>query len=361
MLSMLEMGQGVMTAMPMLARRGARRRLEQRHHRVGAAPTRATATPASAARRPRPAATARAACGRSCARRAPPPARCSCRRRRKDWGVAESRVHHRQGRGDPPGQRPPRHLRRRSWTRRRRCRSRRTSPLKDPKAFTLLGKDVPRLDIPGKVNGTRGVRRRRQAARPAGGARRALPRLRRQGRQLQRRQGEGRAGRQARGADRAAASPWWPTATGRRRTACKALQVTWDEGPLATLDLGRHHEAVRGAGAEAGRVGAQRRRLRRGVRQGRQDDRARVRGALPGPRLHGADELHRPRHRRSLRRLRADAVADGDAAGGDGGVGPAAEQGVRAPDVHGRRLRPARRGRLRRSTPWRRRRRSARR
>ena len=26
-------------------------------------------------------------------------------------------------------------------------------PLKDPKAFTLLGKDVPRLDIPGKVNG----------------------------------------------------------------------------------------------------------------------------------------------------------------------------------------------------------------
>ena len=219
--------------------------------------------------------------------------------------------------------------------------------LKDPKAFTLLGKDVPRLDIPNKVNGTAGVRRGREAAGSAGCPRRPLPGLRRQGGELQRRQGQGRTRREARRAD-------CQRDRGRRRRLLGGVERR--QGAASHLGrraarhavVGRHHEEVRRAGAEAGRRRAQGRRLRRRVRQGRQDHRAGIRGAVPGARVHGADELHRQRHGGALRRLSADTVTDGDAAGGDGDLGPAAGQGVRAPHLHGRRLRPARRGRLRR-------------
>ena len=220
-------------------------------------------------------------------------------------------------------------------------------PLKDPKAFTLLGKDVPRLDIPGKVDGSAvfgadvklpGLLVARVVRCPVFGGKVA-----------------------SFNADKAKAVPgvkhvvqiasgiavvadgYWAASNG-----VKALQITWDEGPLATLTSAditkKYAELAQKPGVSARKDGD----FDAALRQGRQDDRARLRGALSGPRLHGADELHRPRHRRPLRRLPADAVADGDAAGGHGGVGPAADQGVRAPHLHGRRLRPARRGRLRR-------------
>ena len=78
--------------------------------------------------------------------------------------------------------------------RRRSCRCRRTSTLKDPSEFTLVGKRAKRLDTPSKVNGTRRVRHRRQAARHAVRGAGAVPGDRRQGGELRRRQGEGMPG-----------------------------------------------------------------------------------------------------------------------------------------------------------------------
>jgi hypothetical protein len=74
-LSMLEMGQGVMTSMPMLSPRnsistGARSRP------CGLPPIRVTAIPISAALSSPPAATAFAACGSFCGKRAHPRDRC---------------------------------------------------------------------------------------------------------------------------------------------------------------------------------------------------------------------------------------------------------------------------------------------
>jgi len=107
-------------------------------------------------------------------------------------------------------------------------------PLKDPKAFALLGKDVPRLDIPGKVNGSAvfgadvklpGLLVARVVRCPVFGGKVA-----------------------SFNADKAKAVPgvkhvvpiasgiavvadgYWAASNG-----VKALQITWDEGPLAGL------------------------------------------------------------------------------------------------------------------------------
>jgi isoquinoline 1-oxidoreductase beta subunit len=108
------------------------------------------------------------------------------------------------------------------------------APLKDPKAFTLLGQDVPRLDIPSKVNGSAqfgsdatlpGLLVARVVRCPVFGGKVA-----------------------SFNADKAKAVPgvkhvvqistgvavvadgYWAASQG-----VKALQVTWDEGPLANL------------------------------------------------------------------------------------------------------------------------------
>ena len=108
------------------------------------------------------------------------------------------------------------------------------APMKDPKAFTLLGQDVPRLDIPAKVNGSAqfgadvklpGMLVARVVRSPVFGGKVA-----------------------SFNADKAKAVPgvkhvvqistgvavvadgYWAASNG-----AKALQVTWDEGPLANL------------------------------------------------------------------------------------------------------------------------------
>ncbi len=85
------------------------------------------------------------------------------------------------------------------------------SPLKDPRAHTVIGKSLPRVDIPGKVTGTasyvQDLRPARHGACPrraAAGVRRA-PRGRRQrGRVAHARRAEGRARRQLSRGDRGA-------------------------------------------------------------------------------------------------------------------------------------------------------------
>ena len=76
------------------------------------------------------------------------------------------------------------------------------SELKKPEQFRLIGKDVMRVELPEKVNGTRAIQHRRAGARHAVRRDPALAGRRRRARQDRRRQGEGD---RRRGADRAAA------------------------------------------------------------------------------------------------------------------------------------------------------------
>ena len=62
-----------------------------------------------------------------------------------------------------------------------------------------------------------------------------MPGVRRQGGQLQRRQGQGDPGRDDTSSRSAAASPSSPTNYWAASQGAQALQVTWDEGPLANL------------------------------------------------------------------------------------------------------------------------------
>ena len=80
------------------------------------------------------------------------------------------------------------------------------------------------------------LRPRRQRARHAGRRRRAPAGVRRQGQELQRRQGEGGPRRAARGRRSRAASRSSPTASGPRSKGREALEIDWDDGPLAALD-----------------------------------------------------------------------------------------------------------------------------
>ena len=151
-------------------------------------------------------------------------------------------------------------------------------------------------------------------------ARRPLPGVRRQGRQLQRRQGEGRSRRQARRPDQHRRRRRRRQLLGRDARARRRSRSSGTKGTLATLDERRHPEEVRRARGAARQGRAQRGRRRRGARRRREDVRARLRSAVPRARDDGADELHGGRASRRLRRLGADAGADRVAAGRDRGV-----------------------------------------
>ena len=118
--------------------------------------------------------------------------------------------------------------------------------------------------------------------------------------ELRRRQGEGRARREARRADIRAASRWSPTTPGRamqgRARAGRAVgRRTRMRRPSSTRALTK---MFAGSCAAARRGGAQGRRRARGARGRRQEDRGGLRSAVPGPRAHGAAQLHGGRARR---------------------------------------------------------------
>ena len=225
-----------------------------------------------------------------------------------------------------------------------------TVTLKDPKAFKVLGQSLPRLDVPEKVNGTAefgidvklpGLLTARVVRCPVFGGKVAsfnadkakaitgvTPRRADQRRHRRRRRellggvagGAGAAGHMG------------------RRSARESVEQRGDR------------QEAGGARAAAGQGRAQRRQRRgrarsasgRANRTARAHVRTRVRSAVSRARVHGADELHRRREGRQLRRLRADAGADRVAAGGDGRVEAAGRQGEGPRHLHGRRIRPSR-------------------
>ncbi len=85
------------------------------------------------------------------------------------------------------------------------------------------------------------------------------------------------------------ADGFWPARQGR-----DALDITWDDGPLATSRQRDTAQAVRRAGAArrlGGGSGRHTRRHSRGLCQGAEEARGRLRSAVPRARGHGAAQL----------------------------------------------------------------------
>ena len=153
----------------------------------------------------------------------------------------------------------------------RRVRSRTTNDYK------IIGKSTPGVDNPLIVTGKPifgiDVTRARDAVRRV----REVPGVRRQGRQRESRRDQGacpasdtRSSSRARPISRGScpASRSWPTAGGRRSTARKKLQVTWDEGPTASQSSAGFAARAEELSTQApARCAAQRRRRRRGARR----------------------------------------------------------------------------------------------
>ncbi len=219
--------------------------------------------------------------------------------------------------------------------------------LKDPKSFTLMGKDIPRLDIPEKVNGSAvfgmdvklpGLLTARVARCPVFGGKVA-----------------------SFNADKAKAVPGVKhvvqisngvaVVADNYYSATKgfqALEVKWDEGKLATLssaDILKHYAEL---AQKPGKIARNQGNADNAFGECAEEVRARLRSAVPRPRDDGADELHGGLEAGQLRRVCADAGPDRVAHGRDRGVGSADGQGEDPHDVPRRRIRPSRRSGLRR-------------
>ena len=224
------------------ARRGARHRLGQHHHRVGAG--------RRALRQPelrRPAADGRqqqhARHVEAAARGRVHGARDARLRRRQGLGRGRQHVLHAEGRRGARRQRSPRHLRV-AGGQGGRAAGAEERPAQGSEGVHAARHRRPAARHPGQGERVGRVRRRRQAPRTAGGARGALPRVRRQGGQLQCRQGEGRARREARGADqhrrRGGGRRLLGGLAGRQGAAGHL-----ERGPAGQPELGGDHQTLR--------------------------------------------------------------------------------------------------------------------
>ena len=188
--------------------------------------------------------------------------------------------------------------------------------LKDPKNFTLMGKDIPRLDIPEKVNGSAvfgmdvklpGLLTARVARCPVFGGKvasfnadkaKAVP-------------GVKHVVQISNGVAVVADNYYSATkgAAGARREVGR--------GQAGDALERRHPQGLRRARAEARQDRPQPGQRRQRVRQRAEEVRARLRSAVPRPRDDGADELHGGLEAGQLRRVCADAGPDRVAHGRD--------------------------------------------
>ena len=245
----------------------------------------------------------------------------------------------RKGRGDPRVEQAEAHLRE------ARCESGNRPPAPRRPAQGSQGLEDPRHASPtarhaAQSGRRRAIRDRCEGAGPPGRPGRAEPGVWRQGEELRRGQGEGRAWRATGRAD-----------LRRRGRRSRRLLARQEGTRCARHHLGRgphgqrlerHHlRAVREECRARGRHGPPRwghpgRAAARDLQGG-----GGLRAAVPGPRDHGADELHGARSRRWCRYLGAHAIPDG-------GTGPrrwdrrrAAREGQGSHDLSRRRIRPA--------------------
>jgi hypothetical protein len=176
-----------------------------------------------------------------------------------------------------------------------------TIPLKDEKSFRIVGTNVPRVDMPSKVNGTAkyGI-----DVRVPGMLFAVVSRCPTFGGKAVRfdAQGQGGPGREARRRDR----PDRPRGRarsgrggGRGREHLGRRPGPGRAGHRMVSRTGEGREQRDAAGPDgaarlvSGQGLPQRRRRRRGPGQGQQEDRGDLRAALRGPRVHGAHECDR--------------------------------------------------------------------
>ena len=216
--------------------------------------------------------------------------------------------------------------------------------LKDPKDWKIAGKPMKRLDTADKLNGSKSLCHRRQAAGHAVRRDQGVPGVRRQAEELRRGEDRGHArrpqGREGEGH--------------RRRGRCRYLVAGEDRARRAADRLGRgrqripverdHRRAPQG-GAHRGRHQrrpSQRRRAE-GDRGRGQEGRGGLQHAVPRPCVHGADERHGQDLGRQGRGVGAEPERGGVACRPVGGLRRSARQLRGLPPRPRRRLRPARR------------------
>ena len=215
-------------------------------------------------------------------------------------------------------------------------------PLKAVKDFRLIGKPLKRLDTPAKVDGSAqygidalpdGVKFATLAHSPVFGGKVAHV--------------DDSQAKAVPGVRQVVVLDDLVAVVGDHMWAAKqglaALDITWDEGPNAGVDTAQVTGPPEGRQRPPGRGGQVGRRHRQGAlqRRGRGD----LPGPVPGPRHHGADELHGPcdgRRLRDLGRHPGDVPRPGLRRPGHR---PAAGQGHRPQPPDRRRLRPAAGGR----------------
>ena len=219
--------------------------------------------------------------------------------------------------------------------------------LKDPAQYRLLGKPLKRLDTPAKVDGSAqfGIDVRLPGMLYAVVAR--CPVFGGKVKSFDATKSKAMAGVkqivQISNGIAVVADNTWNAMQGRR-----VLAVEWDEGPVAAMStpaLSKIFLEKMGQPGAVARTGW--RRARRHCRR-RAQDRSRLRGPLPGPRSHGAAQLHRGREARPLLRLGLHAGTERRRRHCRACHRTPARSDRRAYLIYGRRLRPPRRRRLHR-------------
>ena len=167
------------------------------------------------------------------------------------------------------------------------------STLKDPKDVQLLGKPLPRLDVPRRSTARRefgiDVKRARHAGRRASCAARCSAARWPASTPTRRR----RSPASSTSCRSAPASPWSPTATGRPRRARRRSRSRGTKARWRTLDSADITKQLRGARADSpGKVARNDGDADSRAAPAREVVRAGLRGAVPRARDDGADELH---------------------------------------------------------------------
>ena len=194
-------------------------------------------------------------------------------------------------------------------------------PLKDPKDFTLIGKPLKRFDTPNKTDGKviygidamlPGMKFATLAQCPVIGGKVAHV--------------DDSAAKAVTGVRQIVVLDDLVAVVGDHMAAAKkgldALVITWNEGPNAKINSNDIWEDLRAASKKTGVLAKSIGDVDKGLAQG-DKVRRRLRTAVPGPRAHGTNELHRFADARRLRNMDRHASHGARAIGRGASGGPA--------------------------------------